>query len=254
MNDPVLQLQLDVAARVAAHPYFADVVVLANEKGILAEDLENTLKVFTAKGGKTGAAVVVDRPLRQVPKPNVPGPEMTLIVPVTVVEMPLLNRAASGTGKTSEAIVSECMALLHGWRAGGHVSELYCAEDAVTPTVGTDKTIATEVQFRARMRFAPGSRVATPVISGDAGAVQIGCNTPDASIYYTLDGTWPHAGNAAATLFGITLLTEDGQIIVTQDGDPLNVSQPFAVAAGSHVRAAAYAAGKQGSDGAAATY
>ena len=252
MNDPVLQLQLDVAARISAHAFFSDVVVLANQKGILAEDLENTLKVFTSKGGKSGVAVVVDRPLRQVPKPDVPGPEMVVIVPVTIVEMPLLNRAASGTGKTTEQIVSEAMALLHGWRPSRELAQLYCAEDAVTPTVGTDKMIVTEVQFRTRMRLAPESRVATPVISGDANAVQIGCNTPDAKIYYTTDGSWPWVGNAAAVLFGITLLTEDGQIIVTEDGNPLNLADPFVVAPGTQVRVAAYADNKQGSDGAAA--
>ena len=252
MKDPVLQLQLDVAARLGAHAFFADILVLANEKGILAEDLENTLKLFTAKSGKSGVAVVVDRPLRQVPKPDVPGPEMVIIVPVTVVEMPLTNRAASGTGKTTEQIVTEAMALLHGWRASSWMGQLYCAEDAVTPTVGGDKTIATEIQFRTRMRIAPLARVATPVITGDASAVQLGCNTPDAKIYYTTDGSWPWVGNAAAVLYGITLLTEDGQIIVTEDGNPLHLADPFVVALGTQVRVAAYAENKQGSDGAAA--
>jgi hypothetical protein len=253
MNDPVFQLQLDVAARLNAHPFFSDILVLANEKGLLGDDLENALKLFTAKSGKSGVAVVVDRPLRQVPKPDAPGPEMVIIVPVTVVEMPLLNRAASGTGKTTEQIVSEAMATLHGWRASSWMGQLYCAEDAVTPTVGGDKTIATEIQFRTRLRMATVPRTGTPVISGSAAAVQIGCNTPDASIYYTTDGSWPWSGNPSAVLFGITLLTEDGQIIVTEDGDPLNLAEPFSVAAGTHVRAAAYAANKQGSDGAAAT-
>ena len=252
MNDPVLQLQLDVAARISAHAFFADILVLANERGILSEDLENKLKLFTAKNGKSGVAIVVDRPLRQVPKPDVPGPEMVVIVPVTVVEMPLLNRAASGTGKTTEDIVSNTMAILHGWRASSWMGQLYCAEDAVTPTVGGDKTIATEIQFRTRLRMQAVARVATPIISGSASSVQIGCNTPDATIYYTTDGSWPWAGNPAAVLFGITLLTESGQIIVTEDGDPLNLADPFVVAPGTQVRAAAYAENKQGSDGAAA--
>ena len=105
------------------------------------------------------------------------------------------------------------------------------------------------------MRFAAPSRVATPLISGTAQAVTITCNTPSASIYYTTDGTFPWLGNPTASLYGVTyLVVETGAIIVTQNGDPLNAAIPLVVSAGTYVRAAAYASGKQGSDVAAITF
>lgn len=254
MNDPVFQLQSDVWGCVSGHPFFADVACINNERGVIGDDIEAALKLFTSRNGKKGASVVVDRPLRRVEKPDAPGPEMVVIVPVTIAEMPLINRVAGGTGRTTEELASELMSLLHGWRPSGMVSELYCAEDAVSPTVGNDRVIATEVQFRCRMRFAPGVRVATPVISGDSTAgVGIAVNMPGAVIYYTTDGSWPWPGNGAAERYGVTLLTEDGIIIITEDGNPLNVAGPLQLSPGTLLRVAAYSENKQGSSGAAAT-
>jgi hypothetical protein len=114
--------------------------------------------------------------------------------------------------------------------------------------------IASQVLFRSHMRFASPSRVALPVITGSGSTFSITCNTPDASIYYTTDGSFPWAGNPAATLFGVTyLIAQTGQIIVTQNGDPLILASSVEVSAGTYVRAAAYHQTKQGSDVAAAT-
>lgn len=254
MKDPVLQLQEDLFGRLSADPAFADVLVLSNEKGVILEDIEQKLKLFTGKNGKKGAAIVVDRPVRIVEQPDVPGPEFAVIVPVGIFEMPLLNRATGGTGLTIEDLCSAVLSLAHGWRTGREVGQIYVAQDAVTPAVGTDRVIAAEVQLRSRMRLEPISRVGTPVLAGSAAAVQIGCNTPDATIYYTTDGSFPWSGNPVAVRYGITILTEGGTVIVTEDGNPLNLAENFTVAAGTRVRASAFATGKQGSDVAAATY
>lgn len=253
MNDPVFQLQSDIHARLSADDYFADVLVLLNEKGILIDDIESAVKLFTAKAGKKGAAVIVDRPFREVRSPDASGPEFDLTIPVAVFEMPLLNRATGGTGKTIEEITSKIMHLTHGWRSNPSLGQVYMDKDAVTPVVGNDKIIVTEIQLRSRMRFVPPIRVAAPTFSGNASAVQISCNTPAATIYYTLDGTFPWSGNTAAIRFGITLITEDGTIIVTEDGNELNVANPFTVTAGTLIRAAAYADAHQGSDAASTT-
>lgn len=253
MSDPVFQLQADVHARASAHGFFFDMPVLLNEKGLIPDDLENLLKTFTAKNGKSGAALVIDRPLREVNRPDISGPEFDVVIPCGAYELPLKNRASGGTGKTVEEICTETMSLMHGWVPRPGIGQIYCDKEAVSPVVGLGRLLVCEILLRSRMRLAAPARVKTPVITGDASAVQIGCNTPAATIYYTVNGSAPWAGNPAAQLFGVTVQTDSGVVIVTQDGDPLIVANPFSVTPGTLVRAAAFAENKQGSDGAAAT-
>lgn len=254
MNDPVFQLQADVYGRIASASYFQYIPVLLNEKGIIPSDVENAIKIFIQKQGKSGAAVVVDRPSRLVNTPEPSGPQFQVEIPVVVVEFPLTNRTPSGTNKSIESITSEVMHLVHGWRPNPSVGQIWCGDNAVSPIVGTDRMIASQVLFRSHMRFASPNRVVTPVITQSETTISITCNTPDAAIYYTTDGSFPWAGNPNASLFGITfLITETGQIIVTQNGDPLIIAQSVQVSAGTYVRAAAYHQSKQGSDVAAIT-
>lgn len=249
MNDPVFQVQSDVYGRISADPYFSDIAVINNEKGIIVDDVETAIKVFISKGGKNGAAIVVDRPSRNVDKPEPIGPQFQVQIPVVVFEFPIINRATGGTGKTIESMTSEVMHLVHGWRPSPSVGQIWCDVDAVSPMVDTGRMISNQILFRSHMRFAAPSRVATPLISGTAESFTITCNTPSASIYYTTDGSFPWAGNASAILYGITyLIAETGQIIVTQNGDPLVTALAGVVSSGTYVRAAAYADGKQGSD------
>jgi hypothetical protein len=254
MKDPVLQLQEDLFGRYMAEDYFADVMILANEKGLILEEIEEKLKIWTSRNGKKGAAIVIDRPFRIVEHPEKPGPEFGLVIPVGVFEMPLTNRKPGGTGLTIEDLCSGVLSVSHGWRPSPEIGQLYVGESAVTPVVGTGRVIAAEVQLRTRMQLAVVSRVQRPVLAGTAASVQLSCNTPAATIYYTTDGSFPWSGNPSATRYGITLQTEDGTIIVTQDGDPLLLATAFSVDPGTRVRVAAFAEGKQGSDAAAATY
>ena len=253
MSDPVFQIQADVHARLSADSFFSDVLVLLNEKGLIIDDVDSAVKLFTAKSGKKGAAVVVDRPFREVKAPEASGPEFDVTVPVSVFEMPLINRATGGTTKTIEEICSHVMHVMHGTKLSSNLGQVYIDKDAVTPVVGTEKIIVSEIQLRTRLRFAPPARVTTPTFSGNAAALSIGCNTTAATIYYTTDGSFPWLGNTAATKYGITITSEDGTVIVTENGDPLITPGPFSVSTGTTVRAAAYATNYQASDAASIT-
>lgn len=233
MSDAIYQLQKDVTGRLESHAYCSDIPVLLYEKGVILEDIEEALKLFTVKSGKKGAAIVVSRAIRTVPQADPSGPRFDIIIPVGVFEWPMLNRTSTGTGKVIEEIVSEVCHLIHGWRPYPIATQIYCDKDAVSPIVGDDKVIASEIRFAAKLGLAAPVRVSMPLFSGNANAVQITCNTPSATIYYTLDGSFPWSGNAEATL---------------HDGNA------FTVSSGTTVRASAFKTNYQASDIAAQTF
>nr|WP_246438234.1 chitobiase/beta-hexosaminidase C-terminal domain-containing protein [Prosthecobacter vanneervenii] len=53
-------------------------------------------------------------------------------------------------------------------------------------------------------------KVSTPTVTQEGAAIALTCTTAGASIYYTLDGTFPGSGNAAASLYTAPISLESG--------------------------------------------
>ena len=86
--------------------------------------------------------------------------------------------------------------------------------------------MAIDCKFYTSFGLRTGNRVANVAIGGAASAVTLSCATPGARITYTTDESYPQPGNPAATTY----------------------TAPFAVTAGTKVRAGATAAGMKPSD------
>lgn len=253
--NPISQIQSDIEFILKQAATLGDVPVFSRARGVTEQDVENALAVINDGNGKVGACVIVQMPLVDVPLPDPPGPHMEATFVVTVMESPLLNRGDSGHNITAEDLVCYILHELHGRHLGDSVGSLYAARQAAEPVPEAPANeVHYNISFVTQFQLEAPPRTRTPVISGNAAGVQLTCNTPAASIFYTLDGSYPAESNPSASLFGITLATEDGTILVTQDGTILGgLVDPFPVAAGTRVRAAAFATGKQGSHVAAAT-
>lgn len=255
MSYSINQLQTDLHARIASDPYFSDIIVVLNDEGVSAADLENTFKFVTEKAGKKGAAVVVDEIIRDVPNPDPMGPQFRLTLPVGIYVHPTINFGTGGTNKRIEDITDELMSLVHGWKLHNYVGQVRAAETAVTPVLTAGEMKVREIQFQTLLNFAKPVRVATPVITGNGSACSIYCNTAGAVIYYTLDGSAPWSGNPSAEIYGYALQTESGIIITTEEGNELTVANPLTGV--EEIRAAAYLADStttQGSDWAFASF
>ena len=224
------QIPADVRDKLLSEEYFADVNVTAEDQLEISADIAQQLAALTARGGKTGAGVIVGNPVVTTPLPNVPGPELSLRVPITVLEQPSINRDAAnnGTAKTGAQIAFRILQILARWQDAEF--GIFYADPAAGWRESDDfvKLGFTAIDLNVIVVLATPhlEQVSTPTIFAPATTVTLANITSGATIKYTTDGSFPGSGNAAA----------------------LTYSAPFTVASGTTVRWAAYKTGLRGSD------
>ena len=233
--DLLQRLQLDTAGRIKADSYFADVPVYVSRPRDAAEavaiqnSIDSALAGLIEQGGKSGIAVIVFIPecRRDPSAPDAPGPRLMVVLTCRVIENPLVNEGANGTGKTAEDCALTLHNLLHQAQFPGYLSGLVSAPEAITPTGNTGR-IELDCKWEARCGLTPPTRATAPVITGTSAAVTLTTATNGAAIYYSTDESYPSAAAAAFSVPTATLYTV-----------------PFTVASGTVVRAAAEKSGLQ---------
>lgn len=208
------QLQDDVFSRIDSDSAFENVVVLDERLGLKDSDLSECLATNTTRGGMKGAAIIIGEVYFENEDERCPGPRLEAQMIIRCIERRLVNRGPGGSGVTLGVMTERVIGLLHDFQ----ISDL-----GITMTAKRGERIfykdgETEcvVVVDASLQLEPLDKCAFPVIAGDAAAVSITCFTEGASIYYTTDGTTPSPTN--------------GTLYVN----------PFAVAAGTLVRAVAF--------------
>jgi hypothetical protein len=135
--------------------------------------------------------------------------------------------ASSGTLRSAEQIALDVLHALHHFDPGTSGSPLYADKKAIEPNTDFPGKIVYDCFIRTRLGLDPAAKVAPVKIDvypiAAPATVGMSCATPGAEIRYTLDGSYP---GPTATLY----------------------TAPFTQATAATVRAAAYLAGKQGSD------
>ncbi len=232
MSVDLSAIQVEIAARLAADEYFADITVLEEHDKEILPKLKAALGCLTAKAGKTGAYVLVAGA-----EPDVSNPDGGMIdraaLGVSTIEMPLINKGSTGTGKNALDIAVRVVHVLNLYRPEGLAQTLVCDTPTIRPTrAPSDASIAYRVRFRIAPQIDAPAKVALPSISpADAvhpQTVSIACATSGAAIYYTTDDSHPAAGNAKATLYSV----------------------PFSVTSACAIRAIGYKSGMIASDSA----
>ncbi|MDD2763486.1 MAG: chitobiase/beta-hexosaminidase C-terminal domain-containing protein [Opitutaceae bacterium] len=225
--DPIVLDQTDIAARLAADDFFADIPVILERKGITENDIEVALGSLNQQSGKAGAVAIVLMPSLRPAGPSAPGPEYRVAPAVQVIEMPLINLGDTGTGKFVEQIAARVRQLIHYWSPGrGYVFD-FAGQDPINAREGL-RSYA--VNFLRLGQDDRGPKVGNVLISPDEGVapveVTLSCPTAGAAMWYTLDGSAPTPSNPAAQLY----------------------AAPFNVATAATLRAAAFAAGLDASN------
>jgi hypothetical protein len=233
--NPLQRLQTDIASRLEADEYFADIgVTLMRPRAELGfvqiqERVDQLINGLVTKAGKKGAAVLVLMPLADAPASDAPGPELMHTITVRVQELPIVNMGTSGTQKPAEEIALRVLQVLQFFTPGNGRC-LVVDPQALTPTEQFDPKVTIDCRFRQQGGINPLAKVASPILTSSSaaapGTVTITCATSGAAIYYTTDGSYPGSTNTAAHLY----------------------SAPFAQATSATIRAAAQKTALQGSD------
>lgn len=200
MSGLLEQLQSDAEARLLADPYFDDIAIVVQRKGVTLADVQRRLTVLNGRGQKAGACVLVLMPGGGV-QDQTPGPRLSIMQSFIVLVHPTLNVATTGTGKSAEEISVRILQLFI-FAHFGYGAVLHCEQDALVPNDTFDGLVGYQVNFHTFAGETPRQRVAAPTIQATSSAtpatIQLTCATAAADIWYTTDGSYPASGNAAA--------------------------------------------------------
>jgi hypothetical protein len=230
------RFQLDLAARIESTAFFADIPVFifrprtALTAAQIQDSINSALGALTTQNGKAGLCATVLMPLLHTEKQELPGPYLHLKCTIRVQENVMVNMGANGTQIACEDAAIAVAQLLHLWTPGGTAGILRAAPDTITPNPSFEGKVTYDVLIESDLDLPCLPKTVQPFLSASAGLVTITCSDPDASIYYTADGSLPWAGNG------------------TYPSTAIPYTAPFAATAGTIIRAAAFTPGQLGSD------
>ncbi|HEV2329247.1 MAG TPA: chitobiase/beta-hexosaminidase C-terminal domain-containing protein [Verrucomicrobiae bacterium] len=224
-------LQEDIGFALNSDSEFANINVQLERKELYSSEVALATVWQTVKGGASGIGVVVAMPKVNVQAPN--GPlEFVCRQRLTVLEEPNINQTpGTGTQEFAEDVGTYLLRLLHEYSLAQDIT-LYANGEAMIPNRDYAGIRGVDVDLFYKFSPAQLTRCATVPIAfaGPTGdppvySCTLTCATMGATIYYTTDGTFPGPANGAAQVYG----------------------NPFNVAGGTQVRAAAYLNGIKGS-------
>jgi hypothetical protein len=221
MTDYV-QLQADIYHLLLSADTLADVNVVQFRKLRIDSQADVSTLWQMPRNGKAGIGILVEMPEVETAHANLPGPEFVTSLPLSVVEEPNLNFAPGGSYLSAEEVAQRVAELLHGYQGGAWGGQLHAKGAIVSPdATWPEGLLAYKVTLHLRLTRDQVARVATPTAAAVGTTVTLACDTAGAALYYTLDGSFPGAGNPAA----------------------LPYSAPFAATVGQTLRFAAYKSG-----------
>lgn len=198
-------LQEDIAARLAADAYFADIPVVTERQGDIAQRVAKALAPITAKGGKSGVCVIVNQFIAKSESANVSSPLLTAVITCEVIENVIVNTSATGTHKAALSVATAVLNCLHQYAPAGLAGNLIPDPNPIVPAKDP-LGLAYDVQLSARVADPQVLvKVATPTITATAttapATVTIACTTADSTILYSTDGTPPYAGQQGVSVY-----------------------------------------------------
>jgi hypothetical protein len=186
----IAQVQNFIYNRIKNAQYFNDITVLNTSNGVTENDVLTSLSTFLPSGGKSGLCIIILPAIKQFKNPNIPTPTYDVNFIVRVMEDPKVNTDPTyGCNKDVQEVSMEVDKILHQTRI---LNNLLVA-DSSEPSIFEDGKIMIDSTFKVSSSKIPvDAKVAAPTITkGDLNLITITCTTSGASIYYSIDESYP---------------------------------------------------------------
>jgi hypothetical protein len=204
---------------------------------VTESDVESALEALNARGGKTGAVIIVLMPDLAPESRDAPGPRYYVRYGLQIIVWPPAALSPGGAGLTAEEIAEYLRQIVHHVALG---RSNVLSFDGQQPTTVAAGKVSWTVYFRrlggdeALPKVVLPGISAEPILTGDvptAYRITLSCTPPGSAAYtpaiwYTIDGSYPAPGGATS----------------------IQYQAPFVIAAPCLLRVTATADGLQQSD------
>ncbi len=233
----ILQAQNDLAAALLSEAAFAKIAVATYRSMVTSQEIAKKLPHVAGRQPVIpgpiykGCGIIVNMPTRRGILANVTPPQSWWIYSFDVVEQPEINFLIHGTKMTCEEVSEAVITKFNNFQIEG-LGLLQVSDESIAPVPGLAEIYpgcaGYRVSVETRASQSNEDKSTLPIPSHDHGQLFFNEADPGAAIYYTVDGSFPGPGNAAALLY--------------------DLNNPPNVGAGVTVRYAAYTPGSLGSD------
>lgn len=190
--NPLLQLQDDVYGLLMSAVELRQVNIIQWRRLRVDPAVEWNTVWQVPRVDRSGAGIVIWMPQLRTEHQNLPGGERVTLG-VTVVEEPNLNSAPeTGTLLSAEDLALRVKDLLHAHCFWG-LAEMVSSAQAITEDNDFPELLAYRCNFEMVLARGTTPRCDAPTASGGGSVLNLsnGPHTPNADIYYTLDGSYP---------------------------------------------------------------
>jgi hypothetical protein len=224
--DVIERLPYELAARLEADAFFADIPVVVADEGNVKATLEKKQAVITSKGGKVGAAVIVLQVIGDDEFTNVAFGPLRLRPAFQVVENRELNLGPNGTGKSARKIARRVVTVIKPLRLSGMTTDFECDKPCIEPVSLKDDVaknlVAYQVNFACAEADTEGLEQASmPRFEVVGNQLVMTCATEGATIWFTTDDSYPAPQTDGADDYTSPIDLTEGMIVracAYQDG------------------------------------
>ena len=203
-GDNLLELlQSDIIAILKNTPGLSDASIIAEDEGDMEKKILQKLGPLNAgAGGKFGLVAVVMLPEVDSAEPNLPGPPMSVLCEIQIIEHPLINRGATGTGIRSSVAAIRALAALQ--LRGLGLCALHAGDNPIKPVQVKQGYLSHTVRLRVSYRsISPPAKPANVAATYNSGnnTLVFTCATAGSAIWISTDGTFPTPTNPTASIY-----------------------------------------------------